>query len=186
MRTQTKILRFIGISMALITTMLLHSKMSKFSVGSPDDDTSISTNKQDKNREPSVYENIYNPEALNPFFEKLKALDSLKDRKLNIVHIGDSHVQADAMTNEVRQQMQALFGNGGLGLVFPYSLMKTNGERNVRFSSNISWESQKNTMSSNTETIGITGYSLLTTNKNFVIELSLKNKNLSQHNMQKN
>ena len=78
--------------MALITTMLLHSKMSKFSVGSPDDDTSISTNKQDKNREPSVYENIYNPEALNPFFEKLKALDSLKDRKLNIVHIGDSHV----------------------------------------------------------------------------------------------
>lgn len=177
MRTQTKILRFIGISMALITTMLLHSKMSKFSVGSPDDDTSISTNKQDKNREPSVYENIYNPEALNPFFEKLKALDSLKDRKLNIVHIGDSHVQADAMTNEVRQQMQALFGNGGLGLVFPYSLMKTNGERNVRFSSNISWESQKNTMSSNTETIGITGYSLLTTNKNFVIELSLKNKN---------
>jgi len=64
-------------------------------------------------------------------------LEKSKDRKLNIVHIGDSHIQADVMPNVMRQRLQESFGNAGLGLVFPYSLVRTNGGRNVSFTSNI-------------------------------------------------
>ena len=124
-----------------------------------------------KNNAPDEFEHLYNASALNPFFEKLVALDTFRDRKLNIVHIGDSHIQADVMTNKVRTGLQENFGNAGLGLVFPYSLMKTNGGRNVSFKSNIAWEGQKNS-----DLSGITGYALSTTKKNFVIELNLKNK----------
>ena len=99
--------------------------------------------------------NMYNVTALYPFFEKLVALDNFHDRKLNIVHIGDSHIQADVMTNIVRGKLQEAFGNGGLGLVFPYSLLKTNGGRNVSFSSNIVWNGEKNS-----DLSGISGYAL--------------------------
>ena len=115
--------------------------------------------------------NMYNVTVLYPFFEKLIALDTFHDRKLNIVHIGDSHIQADVMTNIVRGKLQEAFGNGGLGLVFPYSLLKTNGGRNVSFSSNIVWNGEKNS-----DLSGISGYALSTNKKDFVIELNLKNK----------
>ena len=125
---------------------------------------------------PSQYDNLYNPEVLIPFFQKLSALDSLKDRKINILHIGDSHVQADIMTHILRQRFQQQFGNAGLGFVFPYSIIRTNGGQNVRFSSNIMWDSQKNTEVKNSNSIGLSGYSFTTKNKNFVIELDLRNK----------
>ena len=93
-------------------------------------------------RVPLEYNNFYNASALNPFFEKLVALDTFHDRKINIVHIGDSHIQADVMTNVMRVRLQEVFGNAGLGLVFPYSLIKTNGGKNVSFTSNIAWKQE--------------------------------------------
>ncbi|WP_371514486.1 LysM peptidoglycan-binding domain-containing protein [Capnocytophaga sp. oral taxon 878] len=122
-------------------------------------------------RVPLEYNNFYNASALNPFFEKLVALDTFHDRKINIVHIGDSHIQADVMTNVMRVRLQEVFGNAGLGLVFPYSLIKTNGGKNVSFTSNIAWNGEKNS-----DLSGISGYALSTNKKNFVIELNLKNK----------
>ena len=124
---------------------------------------------------PVEYNYVYNATALDPFFEKLASLEVAKKGKLNIVHIGDSHIQADVMTGVVRQRFQESFGNAGLGLVFPYSLIRTNGGHNVSFSSNIAWEVQKN-IGREGDQVGISGYSLSTKNKNFVIELNLKNK----------
>ena len=141
MRKRTKLLRVFALSGAMVTTMLLYSKINHKTLGVPP----MSSNEAKAEEAPVEYEYIYNPKALDPFFEKLNTLDQHKNKKLNIVHIGDSHIQGDAMTNEIRQQFQSQFGNGGLGIVFPYSLIRTNGERYVRFSSNITWDSQKNT-----------------------------------------
>lgn len=135
--------------------------------------------KPDTLRFPSEYQNFHNFEILKPFFEKLTALETFKDRKLNIVHIGDSHIQADAMTNLIRQKLQEQFGNAGLGFVFPYSLMRTNGGRNVRFSSNIPWDNKKITETKNFSDVGLSGYSFTTEKNNFLIELELKNKDYS-------
>ena len=87
---------------------------------------------------------IKNNKVLNPIFEKLVNLQKSKVGKLNIVHIGDSHIQADLFSGLMRKNLQQQFGNAGRGLVFPHSLVKTNGTGDVRFSSNQTWESQRN------------------------------------------
>lgn len=86
--------------------------------------------------EPISVRQIYNVKVLESFFEKLKQNEKHNNQKINIVHIGDSHIQGDLMTNEIRKNLQQKFGNGGRGLVFPYQLAQTNGSYNERFYSN--------------------------------------------------
>jgi LysM repeat protein/lysophospholipase L1-like esterase len=49
----------------------------------------------------------------------------LQGLPLQILHIGDSHIQSGALTLIVRKRLQQVFGSGGLGLMFPYSAAKT-------------------------------------------------------------
>ena len=44
---------------------------------------------------------------------------------LQILHIGDSHIQSGALSLVARKQLQQVFGSGGLGLMFPYAAAKT-------------------------------------------------------------
>lgn len=46
---------------------------------------------------------------------------------LKIIHFGDSHIQGDRITGEIRKNLQELGGNGGIGMFFPYSLCKSFG-----------------------------------------------------------
>ncbi|HEU4497482.1 MAG TPA: hypothetical protein VFR70_10560, partial [Flavobacterium sp.] len=73
---------------------------------------------------------IHNSRALKSFYEKLNRNRQSRSGKINIVHIGDSHIQADLMTNSIRKKLQQEFGNGGRGFIFPYSLARTNGSYN--------------------------------------------------------
>jgi lysophospholipase L1-like esterase len=61
---------------------------------------------------------------------------------VNIVHIGDSHIQADFFTGRVRELLQSnpSFGNGGRGFVFPYSAAHTNNPTNYSVSYSGNWE----------------------------------------------
>lgn len=118
---------------------------------------------------------IIHKKALEPLFQKLKSVQQQKT-KINIVHIGDSHIQADFFSGKFRQNVQQLFGDGGRGFVFPYSLAKTNGPSDVRFSSNEAWESQRNIYADNGNPVGLSGIALWTKNKGFAIEMNLKTK----------
>jgi LysM repeat protein len=118
---------------------------------------------------------IIHKKALEPLFQKLKNVQQQKT-KINIVHIGDSHIQADFFSGEFRQNVQQQFGDGGRGFVFPYSLAKTNGPSDVRFSSNEAWESQRNIYADNGNPVGLSGIALWTKNKGFAIEMNLKTK----------
>ncbi len=69
---------------------------------------------------------IQNPNALLGFYEKMFQLEKSKSGKINIVHIGDSHIQADLFTAKIRSQFQKVYGNAGFGFTFPYSVAKTN------------------------------------------------------------
>jgi len=118
---------------------------------------------------------LHNLEAMQPLFQKLQNLQKNKSGKINIVHIGDSHIQADFFSGYMRKNLQSQFGNGGRGLVFPYSLAKTNGVGDIRFASNQSWESQRNSSPDTGKPVGISGFSLETKADDFVIELNVKN-----------
>ena len=103
MRKRTKLLRVFALSGAMVTTMLLYSKINHKTLGVPP----ISSNEAKAEEAPVEYEYIYNPKALDPFFEKLNTLDQHKNKKLNIVHIGDSHIQGDAISSNLSSEMEA-------------------------------------------------------------------------------
>lgn len=117
---------------------------------------------------------IYNAQVLESVFKKLKENENNGNQKINIVHIGDSHIQGDLMTNEVRKKLQQQFGNGGRGLVFPYQLAKTNGSYNERFYSNRAWESYRNIYPIKNNPIGICGIGLWRDTGGFAVQLQVK------------
>jgi lysophospholipase L1-like esterase len=83
-----------------------------------------------------------NGEGMRNFFLAVKQLESGIKRKVHIVHIGDSHIQADFFSGRVRDLMQLTnnFGNGGRGFVFPYAAAGTNNPQNYSVSYQGKWE----------------------------------------------
>lgn len=117
---------------------------------------------------------IQNITEITSFLAKLKDLKKNNSGKVNIVHIGDSHIQADLMTNEIRENLQEFFGNGGRGFVFPHNLVKTNGASDVRFSSNVVWKSYRNIFPDKGDPIGLSGILLSTSSKKLAVQLNAK------------
>lgn len=58
--------------------------------------------------------------------EKIDSLLLPEEYKFNILHIGDSHIQADFMTSVTRRLLQQQFGNGGRGCIAALRLAGTN------------------------------------------------------------
>lgn len=114
---------------------------------------------------------FYNLAQLETVFEKLLQLEQNKSGKLNIVHIGDSHIQADMLTDAIRQILQSRFGNGGYGFTFPYSLAKTNGAGYVKYKSDAVWNSRRNIYPVTDVSIGLSGIGLYTNNPNLRIRV---------------
>jgi LysM repeat protein len=68
------------------------------------------------------YIEYYDRSALAAFFNKWKDEST---PKITIAHFGDSHVQPGIYSGEVRKFMQSQKGEGGVGVIFPYSAAKT-------------------------------------------------------------
>lgn len=117
---------------------------------------------------------ITNTSALKLVFQKLYQLEKEKKGQINIVHIGDSHIQADLMTGYTRKKLQERFGNAGCGFAFPYQLARTNGSRYVRFNSNAGWQTRRNIYApEDGMNVGLSGIALKT-RENFVVELNVR------------
>lgn len=116
---------------------------------------------------------ITNPFALKLVFEKLNYLEKNKLGKVNIVHIGDSHIQADLFTGVVRKNLQQRFGNGGSGFSFPHNFAKTNGGHYIKYSSNTQWISRRNIYPPDGSAVGLSGIALSAKN-NFVIDINVR------------
>lgn len=80
----------------------------------------------------------------------------------SIVHIGDSHLQADISTGYTRQQMQFDYGDAGRGLIVPLRLSRTNEPVDYYFKSPSSWSPLKFMSVNWPRTMGFTGASLKT------------------------
>lgn len=114
-----------------------------------------------------------NQELLSPIFERLYQLENNRAWKVNIVHVGDSHIQADFLTDAIRKLLQDKFGDGGYGFTFPYSLMRTNGTDYIHYSSSATWRGRLNVSPvSPAVNIGLSGIGLYTDAKNFTVQLN--------------
>lgn len=66
----------------------------------------------------------------------------LKNGAVNIVHIGDSHIQADFFSGHLRKLFHQKYGGkvSPRGFVFPYAMASTNNPTNYRVSYSGTWE----------------------------------------------
>lgn len=67
---------------------------------------------------------FFSPQAYAHFLDALDSLMRFQHRAVHILHLGDSHIQADFFPNRVRKQMQMhpLVGSAGRGFFFPARL----------------------------------------------------------------
>lgn len=109
--------------------------------------------------------------AVAPFFDKLK--QSGVD-KVKILHIGDSHIQADIYPSQVRRKLHATFGNSGRGMVFPYSAARTHAGTDYVTFSRGRWDYAKNVQWQPKYELGISGITIHTKDKNASFMIKFK------------
>lgn len=98
--------------------------------------------------------------SLFPFFDKLQQLEQAQQRKVVVVHIGDSHLQADHYPGVVRSNLQKQFGNAGRGLIAPFKVGRTNEPSGYKSSSNTRWHARRIVNEKDSLPIGISGLSI--------------------------
>jgi len=98
------------------------------------------------------------------FMEKYQKLIINGTGKLNIVHFGGSHIQADIYSHVMRNHLQNFdYGmNGGRGFIFPFSNARTNNPANYKVSYTGQWESCRNVEARKSCNLGVSGITLLT------------------------
>ncbi len=125
---------------------------------------------------------ILNEKSLDSIFEKLYQLELKKDRKVRILHIGDSHIQADFFTGKMRNRLEGVFGNGGFGFTFPYNLAHTNNSSPIKYSGSGGFSTTRNLFADSSKPIGLSGIALESNSSNMHINLKVKD---SKYNFKK-
>lgn len=117
--------------------------------------------------------NVLNgPEHLASSFSKLSELRSDQSKKFVVVHFGDSHIQGDHFSGMIRRNFHAAFGDGGEGILFPYSLCKSFGPKSLTSTSTGTWSWVTVLKNPANENVGITGYTLITQDTNATVSFA--------------
>ena len=104
-----------------------------------------------------------NADAIEPFFVKLSNADK---EKVKVLHIGDSHIQADFFPGYIRENAQQVFGHGGRGFIFPYACAGTHATYDYKTYDYGLWECAKNIQHNPGLDLGIPGVTIRTTDSN--------------------
>ncbi|MBP5366105.1 MAG: hypothetical protein J6Y82_09330 [Bacteroidales bacterium] len=116
------------------------------------------------------------------FFDKLDSVLLFGKGRVNILHIGGSHVQADFYTNVLRVNIDSL--NAGLqpprGFLFPYSVAKTNNPSNYRVRYGGEWAAARNALRQFFPSQGLSGINISTSDTSAWFSICLNRKNTSR------
>ncbi|MET0638109.1 MAG: GDSL-type esterase/lipase family protein [Chitinophagaceae bacterium] len=122
----------------------------------------------------TIFNRVLNNTPLDSFYQKLYRLKTTGQGNVSVVHIGDSHIQADFLSNEVRDGFQDFFGNAGRGLVFPYQLAKSNAPSDIISSSNTSWSYNRIAHPELGQPVGVSGFGIRTMVDGASINLAIR------------
>ena len=116
------------------------------------------------------------------FFSKLDSVVLCHKGKVNILHLGGSHVQADFFSHTVRCHLDSL--NGDLkpsrGIIFPFKTAKTNNPTNYKVYSKGAWVTSKNVKKDRIAKLGVTGIAVTTEDRNAEIKVNMNPKDSTQ------
>ena len=127
----------------------------------------------------SSINNISREKEFDSFFKKLFSLKTEGKGTVSIVHIGDSHIQADYFTSVVRNSLQQFFGDAGRGLVFPYQLAQSNAPPDIGSFSNNIWQYNRVAHPEIPIASGISGYCIQTNDSIAAFNLFIKNPDIN-------
>lgn len=98
------------------------------------------------------------------FFAKMDSLVLCHEGIVNVLHIGGSHVQADIYSNEIRRNLDSIneATQSGRGLIFPYTVAKTNNPSNYKIIYKGNWIPSKNVQRDRKAVLGLTGMAVTT------------------------
>jgi lysophospholipase L1-like esterase len=102
--------------------------------------------------------------ALQGFFTKLDQVIFEKKGKVNIVHMGGSHVQGGTLSHTLRMNLAQLAPdlNVERGFFFPHSLANTNMPGNIKVNKIGTWEGCRNSLPKNDCPWGFSGIDAIT------------------------
>ena len=86
-----------------------------------------------------------------------------KNPRYVVAHFGDSHVQPDIISAELRKTLQLIKGDGGRGMVFPYTAARTHPAYDYSTRYHGQWLYSRNTDARPRLPLGLTGVTIRTT-----------------------
>ncbi|MDR3217943.1 MAG: GDSL-type esterase/lipase family protein [Dysgonamonadaceae bacterium] len=112
---------------------------------------------------------------INAFFQKIDSLFAFGTGKINILHIGGSHVQADVFTNRIRRNLDEVNKDfkPSRGYIFPFRIAKTNNPVNYTVKYTGNWQSVRSVDRNREIPIGLGGLSVYTNDPNAEITVCL-------------
>lgn len=113
-------------------------------------------------------------QSFDTLYQHLLPSEASEARSLRVLHIGGSHVQAGVFSNRLRSNLQELFPDrpAGLGLMFPYSLLGSGGPKGYSFTSTGKWVKTRNVDKAPTQTMGLAGAAVTTSDLSSTLTLS--------------
>lgn len=96
--------------------------------------------------------------VLKNLFEKMYLQRSVNNQRIRFLQIGDSHIQADFLSAQIRTNLQKDFGNAGRGLVVPIRLAGSNEPFNYKITSNVKCYGKRCVYVNDSLDYGIGGY----------------------------
>jgi lysophospholipase L1-like esterase len=121
-----------------------------------------------------------NAESTQSFIKKFKNLNSLDAEHINIVHIGDSHLQAGFLTEQIKQELFNYYCSDSVvspGFIFPYTIAQTNNPFFYQVDYSGEWTWSKNVDSEKTSQLGLSGITVKTTDSLATFSIKINHKN---------
>lgn len=126
-------------------------------------------------------------ESTQHLIQKFKQLNTIDSEEINIVHIGDSHLQAGFLTEQIKQQLFNHFCSDTVvspGFIFPYTIAKTNNPFFYKVDYSGEWTWSKNVDVEKQGRLGLSGITVKTNDSvaTFSIKINQKKDNgFSKH-----
>jgi lysophospholipase L1-like esterase len=112
---------------------------------------------------------------LNRFFRKLDSVFIFGQGRVNIMHIGGSHVQAGIFPDKIRRNLDEI--NNGVypprGFIFPYKVAKTNNTLNYSVKYKGTWNVARNVRKDRNVPLGVGGIAVYTKDPEAEISIRL-------------
>ncbi|MBL0017520.1 MAG: hypothetical protein IPP17_14070 [Bacteroidetes bacterium] len=123
------------------------------------------------------------PDAYERLFKKFDQVLFSGRGQVQVVHIGGSHIQADMWSDRMRQRLQHFFPGteATRGLLFPFTMARTNNPYNYHTEYTGQWESCRNVQWNRACDLGLTGISATTRDSSCRIKVFFRGADYPQY-----